>query len=73
MTDQDYISELKGVTSDLGAADRVAAQLREERRKLMIKARLEGGLTYSAIASAAGVTKAYVHQQVVAEQGKVTE
>lgn len=63
MTDNIYLTALKGAAANLELLDSQAAELREKRANLMWEARRLGA-SYAQIAEACGVTKAYVHQIV---------
>lgn len=70
MTDHPYTAALSQTADKLSETESLASELRSTRLNLMWKARLDG-LSYSQIAEAAGVTKAYVHQVVKAEAQRV--
>lgn len=63
MSDNPYIEAVRRTSVELTEADVQVASLREKRLNLMWEARRLGA-SYSTIADAAGVTKAYVHQVI---------
>lgn len=67
MSDNPYLDALERTAAELASVESQASELREKRLAYMWEARRIGA-SFSKIAQAAGVTKAYVHQVVKAER-----